>query len=132
MTTSTRIKFNTVEQYLSALPGNSKDILQELRDAIQSAAPQAEEVISYNIPAFRLGGMLVWYAAFKNHVGLYPRASGIAAFKKELSAYVGAKGSVQFPIDEPLPLGLIRKIVKFRVKENLEETEAKAIRIKRK
>ena len=92
---------------------------------IKKAAPKAEEVISYGIPAFKLNGMLVWFAAYSTHVGFYPRASGIEAFKKELSIYKGAKGSVQFPLDNPLPLGLITKMVKFRVTENLQQTKTK-------
>jgi uncharacterized protein YdhG (YjbR/CyaY superfamily) len=105
--------------------------LQELRDTIKKSAPQAEEVISYNMPAFKLQGMLVWYAAYREHVGFYPRPSGIEAFKKELSVYKGAKGSVQFPIDKPLPLNLVSKIVKYRVKENSEEFKGKAVKAKK-
>ena len=120
-----RTKFKTVEDYMSALAPDTRAILEEVRKTIAKAAPKAEEVISYNMPAFRLHGMLVWYAAFKNHIGLYPRASGIEVFKKELSGYKMAKGSVQFPIDEPMPLSLITKIVKYRVKENMEEVKSK-------
>ena len=97
--------------------------LQKLRLTIKKAAPQAKEKISYGIPAFTLNGMLVWFAAFKNHIGFYPRTSAIAAFKKELSVYKGAKGSVQFPFDKPLPLTLISRMVKFRVKENLSKAK---------
>ena len=118
-------KFKTVDEYLSALPANTKEILKELRKTIKQAAPQAEELISYNMPAFKLNGMLVYYAAYKDHIGFYPTPSGIEAFKKELSDYEGAKGSIKFPIDKPLPLGLITKIVKFRLKENLEKAETK-------
>ena len=89
-------------------------------------------MISYNIPAFRLRGMLVWYASFKKHIGFYPKTSAIEAFKKELSTYVGAKGSVRFPIDKPLPLNLINKIVKFRVKENLKGIGAEPLQRKSK
>ncbi len=108
----------------------SKDVqhrLQKIRLTVKKAAPQAKEKISYGIPAFTLNGMLVWFAAFKNHIGFYPRTSAIAAFEKELSAYKGAKGSVQFPFDKPLPLPLIRRIVKFRVKENLSKAKKKLI-----
>jgi uncharacterized protein YdhG (YjbR/CyaY superfamily) len=97
--------------------------LQKMRLTVKKAAPQAKEKISYGIPAFTLNGMLVWFAAFKNHIGFYPRTSAIAAFKKELSHYKGAKGSVQFPFDKPLPLHLISRIVKFRVKENLSKSK---------
>ena len=89
-----------------------------MRATIKKAAPKAEEVISYSMPAFKLNGMLCWYAAFKNHIGFYPRVSGIETFKKDIEKYKWAKGSVQFPMDKPLPLALVTKIVKFRVKEN--------------
>jgi uncharacterized protein YdhG (YjbR/CyaY superfamily) len=122
MITRTRTKkFKTVEEYFSALSPATHDLLQEVRNTIKKAAPDAEEVISYNIPAFKLQGMLVWYAAFKEHIGLYPRTTAIQKFKKELSAYANAKGSVQFPLNKPLPLELIDRIVKFRVKENTEK-----------
>lgn len=123
-------KFSSVEEYFAAFPTKTKSILKELRKTIKEAAPQAEEVISYNMPAFKLHGMLVFYAAHENHIGFYPTPSGIDAFKKELSAYESAKGSVQFPIDEPMPLALIRKIVKFRVEENLKNASIKAARKK--
>ena len=88
-----------------------------MRLTIKKAAPKAKEAISYGIPAFALNGNLVWFAAFKNHIGFYPGAAAIATFTNELSAYKGAKGSVQFPLDEPLPLALVSWIVKFRVKQ---------------
>ena len=121
MVTASRSRFRSVEEYFAALPPHSRTLLQEVRSAIWAAAPQAEELISYNIPAFRLEGLLVWYAAFKSHVGLYPRVSAMEAFDKELAAYKKAKGSVQFPLDQPMPLELIAKIVKYRVKENKED-----------
>jgi uncharacterized protein YdhG (YjbR/CyaY superfamily) len=99
--------------------------LNELRQTIREAAPQAEETISYQMPTFRLNGNLVHFAAFKNHIGFYPTPTGIEAFQKELSSYKGAKGSVQFPIDQPLPLSLIRRIVEYRVRENLKHTPRK-------
>ncbi len=114
----TRVRFKTVEEYFSTLAEPAKTLMEQMRATIKKAAPGAEEVISYNMPAFRLNGMLVWYAAFTSHIGLYPRASGIEAFKKELAGYKNAKGSVQFPMDRPLPVALITRIVKFRVKEN--------------
>ena len=92
---------------------------------VQKAAPKAAEVISYQMPAFKLNGMLVYFAAFKNHIGFYALPSGHHTFKKELSIYKTGKGSVQFPLEEPLPLKLIVKIVKFRVKENLEHTKTR-------
>jgi uncharacterized protein YdhG (YjbR/CyaY superfamily) len=122
---ATSTKFKTVEEYVSAFPAGTKKILQEVRKTIKQAAPQAEELISYNMPAFKLHGMLVYYAAYKGHIGFYPTASGIEVFKKELSAFKNSKGAVQFPIQEPIPFDLISKIVKFRVKENLEKEKAK-------
>ncbi len=114
-----------IDEYISSFPKETQKILKQLRLTIKEAAPQADEVISYAMPAFKLNGMLVWFAAHTNHIGFYPRASGIEAFKKELSIYKGAKGSVQFPLDKPLPIGLITKIVKFRVAENLQQTKTK-------
>jgi|SRR5450432_1519478 uncharacterized protein YdhG (YjbR/CyaY superfamily) len=128
MGTAPKLKCKTVEEYLSALPQPAKGLLQEFRKTIKKAAPGAEELISYNIPAFKLEGMLVWYAAHRAHIGFYPRASAIEAFKKELSAYKGAKGSVQFPLDKKIPFTLIGKMVKYRVKENLEKAALKKIR----
>jgi len=115
MKATSNTKFKTVDEYLSAVPANTKSILKKLRKTIKQAAPQAEELISYNMPAFKLNGMLVYYAAYKDHIGFYPTPSGIEAFKKELSDYEGAKGSVKFPIARPFPFDLISKIVKFRV-----------------
>lgn len=110
-----------VNAYIAAQPKNVGAILEKLRQIIKSAAPEAHEVISYQMPAYKYHGRLVYFAAFKNHIGFYPRTSGIETFKKELSKYEGAKGSVKFPLDKPVPFSLIRKIVKFRVKENLEK-----------
>jgi uncharacterized protein YdhG (YjbR/CyaY superfamily) len=111
-------KFHDVDEYASALPKKARTGLEELRKTIRQAAPQAEEVIHYNMPAFRYKGMLVWYACFKKHIGLYPKASAIAAFKDELSGYKTSKGAIQFPTDQSIPAGLVTKIVQFRVKEN--------------
>jgi len=122
---ATGTKFKTVEEYLSAFPLQTKNILNELRNAIKKAAPKAEELISYNMPAFKFHGMLVYYAAYKDHIGFYPAASGIENFKKEIAAFKNSKGAIQFPIDEPLPLQLVTKIVKFRIKDNLEKEERK-------
>ena len=122
---ATSTKFKTVDEYLSALPANTKGILKEVRKTIKQAAPQAEELISYNIPAFKLFGGLIWYAAWKEHISLYPRSSRMEAFIKELSEYEGSKGTIKFPIDKPIPFDLISKIAKFRVKENLEEAKVK-------
>lgn len=114
-----------IDEYISGFPKEVQEILEKLRAAIKKAAPEAKETINYAIPTFTLEGNLVHFAAFKNHIGFYPAPSGIAAFKKELSVYEGAKGSVQFPMDKPLPLSLVTKIVKFRVKENLEKAKQK-------
>lgn len=111
-------KFQTVDEYLSALPQPAKDAVVTLRQAIRQAAPQAEETISYNMPAFKWNGILVWYAASKNHIGFYPKPSAILAFNADLASYKTSKGAIQFPIDQPIPISLIKKIVKFRIKEN--------------
>jgi len=116
---SASMKFKTVDEYLSALPPNTKGILKEVRKTIKQAAPGAEELISYNIPAFKLNGGLIWYAAWKEHVSLYPRTSPMEASIKELAEYEGSKGTTKFPLDRPIPFNLITKIVKFRVKENI-------------
>jgi uncharacterized protein YdhG (YjbR/CyaY superfamily) len=108
-----------VDEYISRFPAGVRETLQKIRFTIRKAAPKAEETISYQIPAFMLQGILVYFAAFKKHIGFYPRVSGIARFKKELSAYRGAKGSVQFPLDKPIPFQLISRVVKFRANENL-------------
>lgn len=117
--------YNTIDEYINTFPEDVRTILNQLRQTIKESAPEAEETINYQIPTFTLHGNLVHFAAFKDHIGFYPTPTGIEAFKKELAPYKGAKGSVQFPIDQPLPLPLIRKIVKFRVKENLERKEKK-------
>jgi len=114
-----------IDAYISGYPEAIRKLLQEIRDTIKKAAPQAEEVISYGMPAFRQNGMLVWYAAFKNHIGFYPIPSGIEAFKDELSAFRGTKGSVHFPFDKPLPVDLISRIVSFRLTENMIKESAK-------
>ena len=125
MKTSPKAKITTVDDYIDAQPQPAKSLLEKVRKTIKTAAPEAEEVISYSMPAFKQNGMLVWYAGFKNHIGFYPRVSGIENFKKELSSYKMAKGSVQFPIDEALPLDLIRKIVMYRLKENIQNYKDK-------
>lgn len=109
--------FQSIDEYIKTFPEEVQAILQELRKTIRETAPDANEKISYQIPTFYLNGNLVHFAAYKNHIGFYPGASGIAKFKKEIDKYKNAKGSVQFPIDQPLPFDLVRKIVKFRVGE---------------
>jgi uncharacterized protein YdhG (YjbR/CyaY superfamily) len=111
----------TIDDYISLFPTEVQTRLEQIRAAIRKTAPEAEERISYGIPSFALEGSLVWFAAFKHHIGFYPRPSGITAFQKELTPYKQARGSVQFPLDKPLPLGLVSRIVKFRVKENLSK-----------
>jgi len=114
-------QFKTIDEYIKASPKDVQSILQRLRLTIQKAAPEAVETISYQMPTFKLNGKgLVYFAAFKNHIGFYPIPSGIEAFKKELSRYKQGKGSVQFPIDKPIPYDLVRRIVRFRAKENRE------------
>ena len=117
-----KAQFKSIDEYIESFPSEVQDVLQKLRQTIRKAAPEAEETISYRIPAFRLNGYLVYFAAFKNHIGFYPTSSGIRAFKKELSQYSVSKGTVRFPVGKPLPLTLISKIVKFRVAENLRKT----------
>ena len=122
-------KPNDIDAYISGYPESIRKLLQEIRDTIKKAAPQAEEVISYGMPAFRQSGMLVWFAAFKNHIGFYPIPSGIEAFKNELSAFKGTKGSIHFPLDKPLPVDLISRIVSFRLTENMIKESAKIKKI---
>jgi uncharacterized protein YdhG (YjbR/CyaY superfamily) len=111
--------YNSIDEYIATFPREIQEKLEELRTVIKDVVPEAQEKISYQMPTFALKGNLVHFAAFKNHIGFYPTPSGITAFDDELSIYKRAKGSAQFPIDQPLPLELIRKIVKYRVEENL-------------
>lgn len=127
-----RIQAKNIDEYIAYFPEQVQNLLDQMRNTIIKAAPGAEETIKYAIPTFMLKGNLVYFAGYKNHVGFYPSSSGIAAFKKELSVYEGSKGAVRFPLDKPLPLKLITKIVKFRVKENLEKAIPKTIGAKRK
>jgi uncharacterized protein YdhG (YjbR/CyaY superfamily) len=108
----------SVDDYIAEQPVEIWEKLNELRQVIKRAAPKADEAISYGMPAYKFQGVLVYFGAYQNHIGFYPTGSGISAFKKELSVYVGSKGTVRFPIDKPLPLTLIKKIVRFRLKEN--------------
>jgi predicted 3-demethylubiquinone-9 3-methyltransferase (glyoxalase superfamily)/uncharacterized protein YdhG (YjbR/CyaY superfamily) len=114
-------QFKSIDGYIKTFPKDVQDILEKMRRTIRKAAPDAVETISYQMPAFKLNGNLVFFAAFKNHIGFYPVPSGTKAFKKELSSYKGGKGSVQFPLHKPIPYDLVRKIVIFRVKENLKK-----------
>lgn len=114
-----------IDEYIAGYPEEVQDILEKIRRTVQETAPQAQETISYSIPTFKLEGYLVHFAAYKKHIGFYPTSSGIAKFKDELSAYKISKGTVQFPLDQPIPYDLIRRITAFRVAENLERAEAK-------
>ncbi len=120
-----KIGFTSIDEYIATFPEETQKILKEIRATIKAAAPDAEEKISYQMPTFTLKGNLVHFAAFKKHIGFYPVPTGIEKFKKELAAYESGKGSVQFPLDEPIPYDLISRIVKFRVKENLAKAKGK-------
>lgn len=110
-----------IDEYIRTCPDDIQAMLEGLRQTIREAAPDAEETISYQMPTFKQNGTLVHFAAFKKHIGFYPTPSGIEAFQEELSAYEGSKAAVRFPLDKPLPLDLVRDIVKFRVQENFEK-----------
>ena len=111
-------KFRTIDEYIANYPKNVQIILEEVRKAIREAAPEAVETISYQMPAFKQNGILVWFAAFKNHIGFFPKVTAIEAFKGQLSTFQTSKGTIQFPINEPIPFDLVKEIVQFRVKEN--------------
>jgi uncharacterized protein YdhG (YjbR/CyaY superfamily) len=115
----------TIDEYIAGFPDDVQQILQQIRQTTREAAPEAQEVISYQMPTFKLHGNLVHFAAYKKHVGFYPAPSGIEAFKDELAPYASSKGAVQFPLDQPMPYNLISRIVIFRVAENLARAEAK-------
>lgn len=114
-----------VDAYISGFPKDTQKLLKQVRATIKKIAPQAEEVISYGMPAYKLNGPLLYFAGYKNHIGFYPMPSAVVAFKKQILDYKWAKGSVQFPFDKPLPLELIEKITRFRVKENLQKVALK-------
>jgi uncharacterized protein YdhG (YjbR/CyaY superfamily) len=114
-------KFETIDEYIETFPEDVQGILQELRQTIRAAAPQAKEAISYQMPTFKLNGNLVHFAAYKKHIGFYPAPSGIEAFQEELAPYKASKGAVQFPIEQPIPHDLVSKIVQFRVAEQLNK-----------
>ncbi|MCX6300096.1 MAG: DUF1801 domain-containing protein [Bacteroidetes bacterium] len=109
---------NEIDTYISSFPLITQKRLSEIRLLIKQAAPAAEEIISYQMPAYKLHGMLVYFAGYKNHIGFYPTASGIKQFELEIVAYKHSKGAVQFPINEPIPADLVARIVAFRIKEN--------------
>jgi uncharacterized protein YdhG (YjbR/CyaY superfamily) len=115
----------TINEYIAGFPPDVQKLLQQIRATISKAAPDAEETLKYRMPTFVLNENLVHFAGFEKHIGFYPTPSGIEAFKRELAGYKSAKGSVQFPLNEPVPLDLIKKMVEFRVKETREKKAAK-------
>lgn len=123
-----RSKAANIDEYISGFPEATQKVLEQIRATIKKAAPGAEETISYAIPTFKLkGNYLIYFAGFKNHVSVYPAPRGKAEFKEELSSFKGGKGTVQFPLDKPIPLKLITRIVKFRIQENQERAEKKKL-----
>ena len=114
-------KPKSVDEYIGSFSKNDQKPLNEIRKLIKECAPKAEEVISYGIPAYRLHGMLIWFGGHKNHIGLYPKGSAIKFFEKDLLNYNTSKGTIQFPFNEPVPRELVKKIIKYRVKQNLEK-----------
>jgi uncharacterized protein YdhG (YjbR/CyaY superfamily) len=117
----TPAKPTTIDEYIAAFPEDVQHMLQQIRDTIQQTAPNATEKISYGMPTFFLNGNLIHFAGYKNHIGVYPTPGGIDEFKEELSRYKGAKGSVQFPLDKPMPLDLIARMTKFRMEKLLNK-----------
>lgn len=115
----------TVEEYIASFSKEIQKFLKEMRATIRKAAPAAEESISYGMPAYKLEGPLVYFGGYEKHIGFYPTASGIAHFKEEIASYKSSKGAVQLPLDKPLPLQLITRIVQFRMKENMEKAQLK-------
>jgi uncharacterized protein YdhG (YjbR/CyaY superfamily) len=118
-------KPENIDDYIDSFPPKVQKILQKIRKTIQKAAPDAEEAISYQMPAFKLNGYLIYFAGYQNHVSLYPAPRGAKEFKEELAAYEGGKGTVRFPLDTPVPYDLVTRIVKYRAKENLSKASAK-------
>lgn len=114
-----------IDAYIASFPQDVQAMLETIRTTVRQAAPDAQETIKYLMPTFTLNGNLVHFAAFKNHIGFYPAPTGIEQFKDELARYKGAKGSVQFSLDKPMPLDLIRRIVEYRVAENMQKAQAK-------
>ena len=114
-------QYKNIDEYIAGFPEDIQAILQNLRRAIHEAAPEAQETISYSMPAFKQDGILVYFAAFKDHIGFFPTSSGISAFTKELAPYDTSKGTVRFPLNKPIPVNLIKKIVKFRAQENRDK-----------
>lgn len=119
------IQYEGVDAYIASFPETTQVLLEQMRAAIKKAAPGAEEVISYGMPAYKLNGILVYFAAYAKHIGFYPTGSGIAQFQERFSAFKSSKGAVQFPLNKPLPLPLVEEIVAFRVVENLQKAAMK-------
>jgi uncharacterized protein YdhG (YjbR/CyaY superfamily) len=118
-------KFNTIDEYIANFPKETQALLEQIRSTIKETAPEATEVISYQMPAFKLNGILVYFAAYSKHIGFYPTGSAIEVFKNELTAYKGGKGTVRFPTNQALPLELIARIVTFRLIENTQKAKMK-------
>jgi uncharacterized protein YdhG (YjbR/CyaY superfamily) len=114
-------EFKSIDEYIEAQPTNVRASLKMLRQTIKKAAPEAEEVISYQMPAFKFHGILVYFAVFKNHFSFFPTSSAIKSFKEKLKSYERSKGTIKFPLDKPIPVKLVTEIVKFRVGENLDK-----------
>ncbi|MEQ8174124.1 MAG: DUF1801 domain-containing protein [Syntrophomonadaceae bacterium] len=117
--------FASIDEYIAQFSPEVQELLRTLREVIKEAAPGAQEKISYQMPAFDLHGILVYFAAHKNHIGFYPTASGIDAFKEKVSQFKTSKGAVQFPLNKPLPWDLVREIVRFRAAENIKKAKTK-------
>ena len=124
------LRFRTIDEYHATVPAGVRPLLDELRKTITSAAPKAEEVISYNMPAFKQNGVLVYYAACKEHIGFYPTATPMQVFQKELADYKTSKGAIQFPFEKGIPKNLVKKIVAFRIKETEEKAALKKLKSK--
>ncbi|MGE3841455.1 MAG: iron chaperone [Vicinamibacterales bacterium] len=122
---------SSIDEYIAAAPAMARPILREIRRVIRVVVPTAEEIISYRMPAFRRHGILVYFAAFKNHIGLFPPVSGDAALEKAIAPYAGPKGNLKFPLDEPIPYGLIRRIVRLRVRQDTARAAASRVRPRR-
>jgi uncharacterized protein YdhG (YjbR/CyaY superfamily) len=118
--------YKDIDEYIAGFPKDVQKILEKIRATIKKAAPKAEEAISYQIPTFNFHGYLIYFAAYKNHIGVYPAPRGVEKFKKDLARYGAGKGTLRFPLDEPIPYDLITKIVEFRGKQNLEKAKEKA------
>lgn len=127
----TRLAPQSIDEYIAAFPPEVQAILERIRSTVSNAAPGAQEVISYRMPAFVLNGIVVYFAAFKKHIGLYPPVAGDASLEKAIAPYAGEKGNLRFPLDQPIPYDLIERIVKLRVQQNLAKAAAKLPAAKR-